>query len=71
MYLFILLAGCSSEGSQKQTEMNPQEETPLRGPCNPVEEEHCLLPFPSDYYLEEGRLSFPEGSMPVNVGKMA
>ena len=45
-----------------------------RGPCNTVEDGHCLLPFPSDFFLQ-GDASSPTGfrvdfhteSMPVNI----
>ena len=49
-----------------------------RGDCNPVEDSHCLLPFPSDFYLTEDaatatgqRMSFGPGSLPVNVDGVA
>ena len=37
-----------------------------RGDCNPVDDGHCLLPFPSSFYMEEGRVAFGPESLPVN-----
>jgi hypothetical protein len=47
---------------------------PPRGDCNPVEESHCLLPYPSDFYLASDlatptgrRLDFGPTSLPQNL----
>ncbi|MEC7988298.1 MAG: hypothetical protein VX278_24235 [Myxococcota bacterium] len=49
-----------------------------RGDCNPVSQTHCLLPFPSDFYLEKdestptgNRLTLSSGSLPVNVDNIS
>ena len=45
-----------------------------RGDCNPLSEVHCLLPFPSDFYLEDDtrtptgkKIALTTGSLPVNI----
>ena len=45
-----------------------------RGACNPVNDGHCLLPYPSSFFLAEDsttasgiRVDFSEDSLPVNV----
>jgi hypothetical protein len=45
-----------------------------RGDCNPVESSHCLLPYPSEFYLDESdasatgfQLAFGPTSLPTNV----
>ena len=35
--------------------------------CNRVSDEHCLLPFPSDHWRADDRLSFQAAALPVNV----
>ena len=37
-----------------------------RGDCNPVDDGHCLLPFPSSFFLTDGQVSFGLESLPVN-----
>lgn len=44
------------------------------GVCNPVEDSHCMLPFPSRFYLEEGadtptgyRVRFGAETLPQNI----
>lgn len=56
----------------------PADDVAARGDCNPVEDSHCLLPFPSDFYLAEDaqtetglRLSFGPESLPVNIDGVA
>ncbi len=46
---------------------------PPRGDCNPVDGSHCLLPFPSNFFLEADtatgsghRVSFGANSLPIN-----
>jgi len=36
--------------------------------CDPLDTRHCLLPFPSNAYLAEGRVALPIEGMPVNSG---
>jgi hypothetical protein len=44
-----------------------------RGDCNPVDGEHCMLPFPSSFFLEEAetpsglRVAFGPESLPINL----
>lgn len=45
-----------------------------RGDCNPVDDSHCLLPFPSSFYLAQDsttatgyRVDFGPESLPLNV----
>ena len=68
--LWILLS-CGRSGDDSGV-------TVARGDCNPVEDAHCLLPFPSDFYLEDDdttatglRLSFGADSLPVNIDGVA
>ena len=42
------------------------EPLPPRGDCNPVDDSHCMLPFPSSFFIEEGRVAFGPLSLPVN-----
>jgi hypothetical protein len=35
--------------------------------CDPLDTRQCLLPFPSNASLADGRVSFPASGMPVNV----
>ncbi len=35
--------------------------------CDPLDTRHCLLPFPSNATLRDGRVAFPAAGMPVNV----
>ena len=56
MFLFLSLA-C-------QTETEP--DFGVRGPCNPVEEAHCMLPFPSDFFRVDGKLAFSIDTLPIN-----
>lgn len=49
-----------------------------RGPCNPVDEGACLLPFPSDFLTEEDldrptgrRVALDQAGMPVNIDGVA
>ena len=39
---------------------------PPRGDCNPVDDGHCMLPFPSSFFVEEGYLAFGPESLPIN-----
>lgn len=63
MTLFWLLISCTTENT-----------FPQRGHCNPIETEHCMFPYPSDFYLLADstmpngvRLNFDHESLPVNV----
>ena len=47
---------------------------PARGDCNPVDGSHCLLPFPSSFFLVEDpvrptglRVDFGEESLPESI----
>jgi hypothetical protein len=64
MVLFLLFA-CAGD---------PVDAPAERGPCNPVEDGHCLLPFPSEFFLAEDatsptgfRVDFATESLPVNI----
>ena len=66
--MIALLLACQHGTDTATVELAP------RGDCNPVVDSHCLLPFPSSFYLSEDdttgtgfRLDFAEGSLPVNV----
>lgn len=37
-----------------------------RGDCNPVDDGHCMLPFPSSFFMEDGAVAFGPESLPVN-----
>ena len=50
-----------------------QFEEVARGPCNPVDDGHCLLPYPSSFFLAEDmttasgkRVDFDSDSLPIN-----
>ncbi len=78
---FVLLACQPAEpgrdpGDETATEsMTTDTGTlPARGDCNPVEDSHCMLPFPSDFFLSPDaqtatglRVDLGPGSLPVNV----
>ena len=62
----VLLAGCQPDV--------PVTEDTGRGDCNPVETSHCLLPYPSEFYLDESdasatgfQLALGPTSLPTNV----
>lgn len=62
--LAILLHACAPE---------PASEAVPRGDCDPVDGAHCLLPFPSSFFLDEDpttpsgrRVAFGSTSLPVN-----
>lgn len=45
-----------------------------RGDCNPIQGEHCLLPFPASFFLEDGaatpsgrRVAFGAASLPESI----
>ncbi len=66
--MIALLMACQHGTDTALAELAP------RGDCNPVMDSHCLLPFPSSFYLSEDpatgtgyRIDFAEGSLPVNV----
>lgn len=65
--LLLLLACAGDDGDSVLTspELGP------RGDCNPVDPEHCMLPFPSSFFLEEDagtasgyRVAFGETTLP-------
>ena len=56
MLLFLSIA-CQTE---------PEPDFGERGACNPVEDAHCMLPFPSDFFREGGALAFSIDTLPVN-----
>lgn len=60
--LGILLLSCQDP---------PTPDFGVRGACNPIESAHCMLPFPSDFYREEGVLSFSAETLPENVDDIA
>ncbi len=39
---------------------------PPRGDCNPVDDGHCLLPFPSNFFVDDEALAFGPASLPIN-----
>lgn len=59
----LLLLACAT---------TPEPETP-RSDCNPVDDGHCLLPFPSSFFLDEAdtgsgyRVRFGPDSLPANI----
>ncbi|MFT5681926.1 MAG: hypothetical protein ACI8RZ_002844 [Myxococcota bacterium] len=65
--LTLLLLSCNRTGDDSGT-------ITARGDCNPVEDAHCLLPFPSDFFLTQDdttatglRMAFGADSLPVNI----
>jgi hypothetical protein len=69
--LLLLLPSCKRSGDDSGAPSG-------RGDCNPVEDAHCLLPFPSDFFLEADpstatglRMSFGPDSLPVNIDGVA
>ncbi len=67
--MFLLLLACAGPTNPPPTiaDLGP------RGDCNPLETGHCLLPFPSSFYLEEDpsrdtgyRVSFGDLSLPID-----
>lgn len=66
--MFLLLA-CTDGGAETAT---PDTETPARGDCNPLQPEHCLLPFPSSFFLREAdtptgwQVDFGPTSLPLS-----
>ena len=70
MMALLLALSCSGPSEEAASE--------ARGDCNPVEDTHCLLPFPSDFYLAEDattatglRMHFGADSLPVNIDGVA
>lgn len=64
----LLLAACPPKAEDSAVDWGP------RGDCNPVDDAHCLLPFPSSFYLEDDastptgfRVAFGSTSLPENV----
>ncbi|MCK5800819.1 MAG: hypothetical protein KAI47_26710, partial [Deltaproteobacteria bacterium] len=67
---FIALAGatgCSDDGGPAETQ------APLAATCNPLEREHCFLPWPSSFYLKKDaktatgfRLNYGADALPAN-----
>ena len=49
----------------------PQQSLPERGACNPVDDVHCMLPFPNDFYRVNDQLSFDPQSLPINIDDVA
>jgi hypothetical protein len=62
-----LLAACSGDDPIPPEDQDP----PVPAECDPLVPTACALPFPSDKYRIDGRLSFPEGSLPrsANTGE--
>jgi len=70
--LTILLLACSPRGGLDTSTTSTA--TVPRGDCNPVEDSGCMLPFPSDFYMEDDpgtgtglRVHFGPSSLPMNI----
>ena len=85
----VFLSACSKDGDEDITDpCDPAEPGEVydfaaeeaafaevaRGACNPVNDGHCLLPYPSSFFLAEDsttasgmRVDFAADSLPVNV----
>lgn len=69
-WVAAVLLSCSSGPAAEDT----ATVLPARGDCNPVEDSLCLLPYPSDFYLDEDpstdtgrRVAFGPTSLPANI----
>lgn len=65
----LLLAACDPVAQDTAPPSDPS----ARGDCNPLVPTHCLLPFPSSFFLEEDpttgtgyRVAFGPGSLPLS-----
>ena len=70
--LLLALLACSPDAPEDSGKGPGLDFEP--GPCNPVDDGHCLLPFPSDFYTVEDpatatgrRVALPAEAMPVNI----
>lgn len=72
--LVLLGTGCRPPADSGDTAGDLEDRLGDRGDCNPVQGSHCLLPFPSSFFLEEDsesatgyRVAFGETSLPENT----
>lgn len=89
LVLLLVATACSQESSQESSDDtsgtgdpstddppgDPANEPPGTGRCNPVDESHCLSPWPSDTLTRRDsstatglRVDLPADGMPSNVG---
>jgi len=66
--MLLLLLACAGDGDDSAL---PSDDFGPRGDCNPVDPDHCMLPFPSSFFLDEDagapsgyRVSFGPTSLP-------
>ena len=73
MYLISLLLSLSCQPDKTPEAPLPNHlQFSSKGSCNPIDDGHCLLPFPSDYYrntetFDTPFLDIPAQAMPINV----
>lgn len=61
LFAFALLVSCAVE------RVTPAPTDPTVGidpDCDPIAPEHCLFPFPNDYWLVDGRVAFGKNALP-------
>ncbi len=66
----LLLLGCTASGEDSSGSAAWFDAVP-RGDCNPVDPDHCMMPFPSSFFLDEDaatgsgfRVTFGPSSLP-------
>lgn len=64
--LLAALAACD-EGSASSTDAGTDAGPVWDPACDNTDPAHCLLPWPSDHFLVDGRITLPAQGMPTNV----
>lgn len=69
-FVFFAFIGCSDDGGNGPP---AEREAPLAAHCNPLSREHCLLPWPSSFYLAADdatatgyRVRYDKEALPAN-----
>src|SRR5262245_23065300 len=67
--VLLLAAGCKG-GTSSAPPPEPTGGLPLLGAdCDPMVPEHCGLPFPSNVWLVDGKVTFGATTLPAQAGK--
>lgn len=76
--LLVFALACAGLACSSESAAPPELEQPLGAECNPLSRAHCLLPWPSSFYLKKDsstvtgyRLNYPAAALPLNRDKHA